>query len=361
MRYCLFLLLLLVACQRPLVNEDYGSARSINGFDLLLEHLQSIGDLHRSGFFDRSSHARYDLVIYLQRDVFSEGQARYLDETIAGMVRPEATLPEGEEQGVIDNEPVSLLLFARGTTASGAFWSRQWKELPPDSKARQYAALQMKRAVFHDPAGSSFFFERRRLAEEPFEKRISYGHARRTDLPSRIPAIYSIIPEHPEHVGGRYRRTTIRFQGGGSFFVEAGLDGARVFLVADSAPFLNYHMVRKENVALLDYIIKRSMKARPGSVKKPQFLLLERLVNRENRMKEERTLFSTFFNPPWNLTTGLLLLLFLLYIWSRLLRDRPVTEIEPESREGDYTRHFEGVGRRIASLSRKRKRGDRDK
>jgi len=116
--------------------------------------------------------------------------------------------------------------------------------------------------------------------------------------------------------------------------------------------------MREGNVALLDFVVARSMKYRPrDSEGKPKILILDRLLTREERMQEERSLFSVFLQPPWSLPAALLLLLFTLFVWSRLLRDRPVTEIEPESREGDLMRHFDGVGRRIAAVSyRNRKR-----
>lgn len=408
--------ILLLGCQEPLVNESYGSVNyeSINGFDLMREHLASEYDVQNSSFLDAKKMSQYDLIIYFHTELAPYDYMIELDRQIAEMVRPEGVLPleptsdssseEPEEESEEDSEeeaegqetasetaaddsdegiqeldtvqgdasgsfnsgdrPVALLILQRGTTASTPFWSLQWTGLSPEKeRARDFVADRIRADGMPEwLPESSFFFERRLLDKKPFEKRIYYNGAEQAayqgrPLPARIPAGLAILPDEPEHIPVVYRRSLAAFSTG-SYFVEATIPGAYLFLVSDSAPFLNYHMMREGNVALLDFVVARSMKYRPrDSEGKPKILILDRLLTREERMQEERSLFSVFLQPPWSLPAALLLLLFILFVWSRLLRDRPVTEIEPESREGDLMRHFDGVGRRIAAVSyRNRKR-----
>ena len=407
-------LILFLGCQEPLVNESYGSVnyKSINGFDLMREHLASEYDVQNSSFLDDRKMSQYDLIIYFHKELAPYESMIELDRQIAEMVRPQGVLPleptanssseepeeeleeeaeektEGQEtasETAADNfdedidtvqgdaggsfksrdRPVALLILQRGTTASTPFWSLQWTGLSPGKeRARDFVADRIRADDMPEwLPESSFFFERRLLDKKPFEKRIYYNGAELAayqgrPLPERIPAGLAILPDEPEHIPVVYRRSLAAFSRG-SYFIEAKIPGAYLFLVSDSAPFLNYHMMREGNVALLDFVVARSMKYRPRHNEgKPKILILDRLLTREERMQEERSLFSVFLQPPWSLPAALLLLLFILFVWSRLLRDRPVTEIEPESREGDLMRHFDGVGRRIAAVSyRNRKRG----
>jgi len=414
--------LLLIGCQDALVDESYGSVnyKSINGFDLMREHLQSKYDVQNSSFLDTKKLSQYDLVIYVQTELAPSEHMIALDRQIAEMVRPPGVLPleesaedveksedepaseqsseetesegtsndevggdtddadeateeaeeteavQGEAGGSFEEErPVALLILQRGTTASRPFWSRQWTALSPEKKrARDFVAERILADGMPDwLPESSFFFERELLDDRPFEKRVYFNGAEQAafngrPLPARIPAGLSILPDDPDHIAAVYRRSIAAFSEG-SYFVEATVPGAYLFLVSDSAPFLNYHLMRGDNAALLDFIIDRSMKySVRDPERKPRILILDRLLTREERMQEERSLFSVFLQPPWNLSAALLLLLFALFVWSRLLRDRPVTAIEPESSEGDLMKHFEGVGRRIAAIAyRNRKRG----
>lgn len=373
--------ILFLGCKEPLVNESYGSVNheSINGFDLMLEHLTSKYDVQNALFLDAEKMSQYDLIIYFHRDLASHDSMIELDRQITRMVRPEEEAAVDDSDGNIQEldtvrgdangsfnrteRPVALLIFQRGTTASTPFWSLQWTGLSPEKKrARDFVADRIRADDVPEwLPESSFFFERRLLAKKPFEKRIYYDRTEQAayqgrSLPARIPAGLAILPVETAPIPVVYRRCLACFSTG-SYFIEATIPGAYLFLVSDSAPFLNYHMMRKDNVALLDFVIARSMKYRPrNSEGKPKILILDRLLTRKERMQEERSLFSVFLQPPWSIPAALLLLLFIMFVWSRLLRDRPVTEIEPESREGDLMRHFDGVGRRIAAISYRNRR-----
>lgn len=353
------LLLLLLSCEKPLVHEDYGTVNgeSINGFDLLKEHLASKYDVQTSSFFDRQK--RYDLVIYLQKEHLPELAMMELHQAIIEMLQDEE-----ETSGNSDAGSVALLILQRGTTASQAFWSRQGAALSTEKKeVHDFIAEQIRRDTVRDElTASSFFFERRRLKDRSIQKRIFCNHVNRkacTDLPATIPAGMAIIPQKPLHDSVVYLRSPVIFSTG-SYFVEVRIPGkADVFLVSDSAPFLNYHMMRRANVDLLDFIVRHSMKDRSFRHEgKPKILILEHLLLREKRMEmeRERLLYSFLLQPPWNLPASLLLGLFLLFVWSRLKRERPVTEVEPESREGDLIKHFDGVGQRLAAISAQNKR-----
>src|SRR5690606_34362644 len=87
--------ILLLGCQEPLVNESYGSINyeSINGFDLMREHLASEYDVQNSSFLDAKKMSQYDLIIYFHTELAPYDYMIELDRQIAEMVRPEGVLP----------------------------------------------------------------------------------------------------------------------------------------------------------------------------------------------------------------------------------------------------------------------------
>lgn len=373
-----------VACTDPLVNEDYGGRghKSINGLDLFEEMLADEAEVSHSAYADSARISEADLVVYVQPRPFiapgeMEAIARALDAAPAAPDVPgtksgdtsetpdDAPLsPESpdEEGGVLKGdvaEPghaVSVLILQHGMSASRSFWWRLLQQFPEGAASGRVRTFIEGQLAGADPsseiATTAHFFVRERLEGSEPSASLWYHPVDRLafllekgSLPARIPVAFRIVDRTTPDDLAVYRRTIVGMPGG-AFFAEGVMDRAHLFLVSDSSPFLNYHLALGENRTLLRFVLHRSLKY-AASRAKPRILIVGGWKSAEEQLQEERSVLAFLVHAPWNVPFALLVLLFVLFVWARLSREAPVTEIADEDRDGDLLRHFQGLARRI--------------
>ena len=351
----MFAVLSLVACRKVLVEENYGSRyyKSINGFDLLFEHLDSRFDVKRVSFWPKSVE-KYQLILYLQMQSDSHEDQDQAWKTLQEL--SSSTVPSNH----------NILILGQGGTASYRFWTAQKQSnLKRSEKVNWYLDDQI--AAYQNAIYSNqqlFFTSRTVLPAEPQDKNVYYHNETKPDflqsagsfeLPQRIPLryilnLYSIRRADTKPL---LLRPLISVANGAFFAVSKIRESDRVntsyYLISDSTPFLNYYLAENRNLRLLDYVLSTAMQGSfSDSVKeKPKLLIVDRIRTQDEQAQQEQSRISFLISPPWSLLSIASLCFIVMFAWSKLLRRQPITVPDREEQVGSLVDHFHSVGRQL--------------
>lgn len=343
----ILMLLVLINCTSKLVEESYGTVgeKSINGFDLLIERLESKYEVEQSSYIDIKKWNDYSLILYLQKNPYYMKLPKDLDNDIVEILKK-------AEESLTQKEPlVPVIIFQRGSTASAGFWQFQLQSLAKDkTKARNYIETQIQQAnqIQELP---SHFRQRKWFDHDAIVYHYKYNYLPMHGLPKTLPIRSTVDPVAVND----FLITTSQ----GVFFAGFATQAKTpTYLISDTAPFLNFYMARSENVRLLDYVIEQSILNRTEYVRtldnKPKILILDQFQTREKKIEEEHSMFAVFFKRPYNLLGALLIILFGMFVWSRIKRDQPITLFELEDTDSDLLHHFQGVSERLKAIKKRR-------
>ncbi|MBW7857528.1 MAG: hypothetical protein H3C43_04365 [Leptonema sp. (in: Bacteria)] len=343
---CISVLFLLFNCTSNLVEESYGTVgeKSINGFDLLIERLESKYEVEQSSYIDIKKWNNYSLILYLQKNPYYMKLPKDLDKDIIEIVK-------AGEESLGKNEPmVPVMIFQRGSTASAGFWQFQLQSLAKNkTEARNYIEAQIQNANQIQELPSHFGLRKWFDQDVIVYNYYKYDHRLMQRLPKTLP-IRSVLGSTISPIP-KFSIYTSQ----GIFFNEILTETKTpIYLISDTAPFLNFYMARSENVRLLDYVIEAAMHQRSGFdellKKKPKILILDQFQTKEKKIEEEHSMFAVFFKRPYNLLGALLIILFGMFVWSRIKRDQLITVFELEDTDSDLIHHFQGVAERLKAV-----------
>ena len=372
-----------VGCTQ-LVDESYGSVdeRSINGLDAFYALLRAESDeVFESGFLTRRVRSEADMMVFFDRS-FQRDMGYYLqleawlmdanpdelespdesddfeeiDEALRGPSRlnrqsaQHPALQTTDENETVTEPPdryKTLLYFLRDTTASVAFWERltvQMQEHPDQLEYCQnhYAdRLQTRNNVAPDtpipfgfrhteyPGGTIFDRLIRR-------KNIFNGRFR---FPARS------IPGRPESHFGLTDfsvRRLLATENRDPLIREFLFENARMILVYNAEPFLNYSLVDSANRRLTRDLIRYGLN-HTGSGSGKVAIITNRPVPVDRAAREEQNVFAMLLVYPLNVVLLHFIVLLVLFLISRWPHDRPpLKQSPPGSRE--FLEHIQALG-----------------
>lgn len=346
---CISVLFLLFSCTpKLLVEESYGTVgeKSINGFDLLIERLESKYEVEQSSYIDIGKLNNYSLILYLQKNPYYMKLPKDLDKDIVEILK-------NAEESLTQKEPlVPVMIFQQGNTASAGFWQFQLQSLAKDkTKARNYVEAQIQQAN-QIPELPSHFRKRKWFDKDAIVYHYKFNDLFKQGLPKTLPIRSAVDP-------GGVREFLINTSQGVFFSEIQSQAKTPIYLISDTAPFLNFYMAQSENVRLLDYVIEQSILNRTeyfrGLDHKPKILILDQFQTKEKKIEEEHSMFAVFFKRPYNLLGALLIILFGMFVWSRAQRDQPITVFELEDTDSDLIHHFQAVAERQKAIKKRQR------
>jgi len=372
------LLLLLLGCQKKLVDESYATLdrKSINGIDRFTALLKEKGELNVTPYLNDRARFEADLIVFfdpgpsifqppeyerienlLQEGFLYRTPAQEEEEGEEEMPVEEVSLerlalagqdeenPEDETEPAepLRKQPYTLLFFLRDTDHSAHFWSARVADMEGHDRERAFAQEVWKEhlsILTAAPDEDEVLLGRRRLAF-PSGQRFTHGWSYVfTNHPAYLPVRY--FPLEPESRGFLSWRALFSSPSGHHLIREFAYDGGRLLLVYNSDLFLNYAMMPAENDLFARELIDLAL---AGSHGKKIALITDSMVPLEKAVETEKndSLSKILRSFPLNLILLFGLLPGILYLWSRWPHTgRAISREERSSR--DFLEHIQALG-----------------
>ncbi len=385
------------ACREPLVDDSYGTVdtESINGLDAFYELLAvKNGDekheLERSSYLTHRIRREADVVVFFESNhIYGEDYYRRLEGWLYGLSTAEIeeleqVVPDEEDfesiegvwnaqrrlalQGEEDREPdeanegnegdkyKTILYFLKDTDASIAFW--------------EYVAGQVRESPDH-VAYCESMIGRERFARNfnkppvyaPFATRSEKypGGAPQANLLRDRSVFRSAIPRYPVRtVPGAARslfgldgwdgvpaRTLLATSDGDDIIRQVELPNARLIVVFNSEPFLNFSLVRPEYRRMARDLIRHALNQVPAGQEPNIAIVRRQLLPSADAAENEFDFLRFLFVFPINLIVLHFLLILVLFLLSRWPHWRPPLETAPAGNR-EFLEHIRALGVRLS-------------
>ncbi|MCB1325901.1 MAG: hypothetical protein KDK35_11760 [Leptospiraceae bacterium] len=365
-----------VSCQ-GLVDESYATRekKSINGTDAFYAILEETGETFSAASLSDRVLKQADLLVYFEDPVGDEQSALNFqkkfeawafdldpeslpDEAreVASRMGENPTLAGADEPGPLEgeNRDRTLLFFIADTTSGTSFWERTATQMEDYQEQRDYclAHLESRRYERSRPLATNatlFGFRQLRYEGGPVVQslradRVAFPHGV-SGFPVRYvpgPITTHFAPEEINPVS----RSLLETGRGEDLVREIRTPRARLIVVYNSEPFLNYNLVRPSGRNMARDLVHYAARSPTHAGSRPTIAFITGLPLPSATAAEDENPYAMFLVYPLNIIfihAGLLLVLFLVSRWPH---HRPPLKARPAGTR-EFLEHINALGLKL--------------
>ena len=391
--WCLAAALWLSGC--GLVDETYASIdrKSINGIDVFVALLAEVGDVERVAHVSKRVLGRADLLVHFdrgrarnphywnsveawlqklplppppaspaakgekhrkkkgradakgKRDAKSKTEKKHKSKKgDSGTVREEDSAGEARAF-VVPERPRTLLYVAFDTTASVPFWRRLARQMKGHAQEESWCRAQLE--------GRLLLREATSVTPVIFGQR-AIRHARARTFPTAGGLAGAELRWPVRQVPGPVRsqggvplpaRAVLVAEGGPALVRVARAPAARLVLVYNGAPLLNYSLVRAAEREFARRLVALSLASHRSG--RPKIVLVTADLMPAAAAARERNLLKILATFPISVILAHLLALLLLFLFARWPHEQTPLDVAPRGTRA-FLEHIEALGSRLA-------------